>query len=75
LGAASLDVFFDEPQVPDALLSLGNLVLTPHIASATDEAMSPMGPRSPMGQCVIDNLTSRFDGTGALTAVAQVWLG
>ena len=64
LGSAGLDVFFDEPTVPKALLALDNVVLTPHIASSTEETMRAMG------QCVADNLNSWFDGKGALTAIA-----
>ncbi len=64
MGAAGLDVFFDEPNVPSALLALDNVVLTPHIASSTDETMRAMG------QCVADNLNSWFDGKGALTSIA-----
>ncbi len=64
LGAAGLDVFFDEPKVPTKLLELDNVVLTPHIASSTEETMRAMGA------CVIDNLASWFSGRGALTPVA-----
>ena len=64
LGAAGLDVFEHEPQVPDALLGLDNVVLTPHIASNTEETMRAMG------QCVLDNIRSWFAGKGALTPVA-----
>lgn len=64
LGAAGLDVFFDEPKVPPALLELDNVVLTPHIASSTEETMGAMGA------CVVDNLVSWFSGRGALTPVA-----
>jgi hydroxypyruvate reductase len=64
LGAAGLDVFFDEPKVPAALLERDNVVLTPHIASATEETMGAMGA------CVVDNLVSWFSGRGALTPVA-----
>jgi lactate dehydrogenase-like 2-hydroxyacid dehydrogenase len=64
LGAAGLDVFFDEPKVPAALRELDNVVLTPHIASSTEETMGAMGA------CVVDNLTSWFSGRGALTPVA-----
>jgi hydroxypyruvate reductase len=64
LGAAGLDVFFDEPKVPAALLELDNVVLTPHIASSTEETMGAMGA------CVIDNLVSWFSGRGAVTPVA-----
>ena len=63
LGAAGLDVFENEPQVPDALLGLDNVVLTPHIASNTEETMRAMG------QCVLDNVRSWFAGKGALTPV------
>ena len=40
--AAGLDVFPHEPRVPEDYLSLENVVLTPHIASATDEARRGM---------------------------------
>jgi hydroxypyruvate reductase len=63
LGAAGLDVFFDEPHVPAALRALDNVVLTPHIASSTEETMAAMGA------CVIDNLVSWFSGRGAVTPV------
>jgi lactate dehydrogenase-like 2-hydroxyacid dehydrogenase len=61
LGAAALDVFENEPRVPEALLAMDNVVLTPHIASSTDETMTAMG------ECVLDNLRSWFAGKGALT--------
>jgi hydroxypyruvate reductase len=64
LGAAGLDVFEHEPKVPDALLGLDNVVLTPHIASNTEETMRDMG------QCVLDNLRSWFAGKEPLTPVA-----
>jgi lactate dehydrogenase-like 2-hydroxyacid dehydrogenase len=63
LGAAGLDVFEDEPQVPEALLGLDNVVLTPHIASNTEETMRAMG------ECVLDNVRSWFAGKGAVTPV------
>jgi lactate dehydrogenase-like 2-hydroxyacid dehydrogenase len=63
LGAAGLDVFEDEPQVPEALLGLDNVVLTPHIASNTEETMHAMG------ECVLDNVRSWFAGKGAVTPV------
>jgi hydroxypyruvate reductase len=61
LGAAGLDVFDDEPHVPEGLLGLGNVVLTPHIASSTEETMRAMD------ECVVGNLESWFAGRGALT--------
>jgi hydroxypyruvate reductase len=64
LGAAGLDVLFNEPAVPQALRELDNVVLTPHIASSTEETMAAMGA------CLIDNLISWFAGRGAVTPVA-----
>jgi lactate dehydrogenase-like 2-hydroxyacid dehydrogenase len=63
LGAAGLDVFEDEPRVPEDLLGLDNVVLTPHIASNTEETMRAMG------ECVLDNIRSWFAGKGAVTPV------
>ena len=63
LGGAGLDVFDDEPNVPQALFALDSVVLTPHIASATHET------RQEMAQCVVDNLVSWFSGKGALTPI------
>ena len=63
LGAAGLDVFYDEPAVPDRLLRLDNVVMTPHVASATEETAKAMGDN------VVGNLASWFAGRGALTPV------
>jgi hydroxypyruvate reductase len=43
IAGAALDVFADEPHVPPALLELDNVVLLPHIASATTETREAMG--------------------------------
>jgi len=43
LAGAALDVFADEPNVPQELLPLDNVVLLPHIASATTETREAMG--------------------------------
>lgn len=56
LGGAALDVFEDEPNVPAALLAMDNVMLTPHIASATNET------RRAMGALMIDNLDACFAG-------------
>ena len=64
LGGAALDVFEDEPNVPQALLTMQNVVLTPHIASATNET------RRAMGELMIDNLDAFFSGKPLPTPVA-----
>ena len=51
-----LDVFDDEPNVPQALLDAPNCVLTPHIGSATAQA------RRAMAQLVLDNIAAHFAG-------------
>lgn len=56
LAGAGLDVFAQEPQVPDALRAMDQVVLLPHIASATHET------RAAMAQRVLDNLACFFAG-------------
>lgn len=56
LGAAGLDVFEKEPGVPAELLALDNVVVQPHVGSATHPT------RTAMGQLVIDNLAAFFAG-------------
>ena len=64
LGAASLDVFPDEPNIPESLLKIQkNLILTPHIASATHFT------RMQMGMVLYDNLKALSDGKPFLTPV------
>ncbi len=65
LGWAGLDVYEAEPQVPEALFTMSNVTLLPHVASATVET------RRAMGDLVCDNL-SRFlkDGT-VMTSVPE----
>ncbi len=43
IKAAGLDVFADEPHVPKALLAMENVVLLPHVGSATHETRKAMG--------------------------------
>ena len=64
IGGAGLDVFEREPSVPDALLNADNLVLLPHLGSATRETREAMGFR------VLDNLTAFFDGRAPRDRVA-----
>lgn len=63
LGGAGLDVFAHEPDVPEALRSMENVVLQPHRASATVET------RIAMGELVLANLAAQFGGKALPTAV------
>ncbi|MBZ6077424.1 2-hydroxyacid dehydrogenase [Microvirga puerhi] len=63
--AAGLDVFEHEPQVPQALIDMDNVVLLPHVASGS------IHTRKAMGQLVVDNLVSWFAGKGPLTPVSE----
>ena len=63
LAAAGLDVFEGEPQIYPGLLQLPNVVLTPHIASAT------AATRLKMCQLAADNLLAVLQGKPALTPV------
>ena len=63
--AAGLDVFAAEPNVPDELKTMQNVVLLPHIGSAS------VVTRNAMDQLVVDNLKSWFAGKAPLTPVAE----
>ncbi len=63
IAGAGLDVFEDEPNVPQALLTLPQVILTPHIGSATTET------REAMGRLMLDNLEAFFAGHPLPTAV------
>jgi lactate dehydrogenase-like 2-hydroxyacid dehydrogenase len=63
LGGAGLDVYAKEPNVPQALLDLPNVVLLPHIGSATEET------RLAMEELLLSNLRSFLEGGEVLTAV------
>ena len=64
LGGAALDVFPNEPTVPESLLEIDtNLILTPHMASATHLT------RMKMGMILYDNLIALRDGTPFKTPV------
>jgi lactate dehydrogenase-like 2-hydroxyacid dehydrogenase len=65
IAAAGLDVFADEPQVPDALIALDNVSLLPHVASAS------VPTRDAMADLVADNLIAWFDTGKALTPVPE----
>ena len=63
LGGAGLDVFAGEPKVPEALFAMDNVVLAPHVGSATFET------RRAMSQLVLDNLDAHFAGQPLLTEI------
>jgi lactate dehydrogenase-like 2-hydroxyacid dehydrogenase len=63
--AAGLDVFAAEPSVPDELKTMQNVVLLPHIGSAS------VVTRNAMDQLVVDNLKNWFAGKAPLTPVAE----
>jgi len=63
IAGAGLDVFANEPNVPEALREMPNVVLTPHIGSGTKQT------REAMGQLTFDNLHAHFTGAPLLTPV------
>ena len=63
IKGAGLDVFADEPRVPDSLLEMENVVLQPHQASATEET------RDAMAGLVVANLRAHFHGQPLPTPV------
>jgi glyoxylate reductase len=63
LAAAALDVYENEPEVPAELLELENVVLAPHIGSATSKA------RDGMAELVADNVIAVLEGREPVTPV------
>lgn len=63
--AAGLDVFADEPNVPQALIDLPNATLLPHVGSAS------VYTRDAMADLVVDNLVAWFGSGAPLTPVAE----
>ena len=63
--SAGLDVFADEPRVPQELIDMDHVVLLPHVASASVET------RRAMGQLVVDNLKSWAARKGPITPVPE----
>ena len=63
IAGAALDVFEDEPNVPEALRAMSNVVLTPHVASATWQT------RRAMADLAYGNLQAHFAGKPLLTPV------
>lgn len=64
IAGAGLDVFDNEPHVPEAFFTMDNVVLLPHIGTATAET------RKKMGQLVLLNLRAHFNGEPLKTPVA-----
>ena len=63
--SAGLDVFADEPRVPQELIAMDHVVLLPHVGSASHYT------RRAMGQLLVDNLASWAKGAGPLTPVPE----
>ena len=62
---AGLDVFDEEPHVPQALIDMAHIALAPHVGSASHHT------RDAMAQLVVDNMVSFAEGRGPLTPVAE----
>ncbi|WP_046116527.1 2-hydroxyacid dehydrogenase [Ensifer aridi] len=65
IAGAGLDVFENEPHVPEALLALPNVTLLPHVASAS------VVTRNAMADLVVDNLKAWFSTGEPLTPVVE----
>ena len=66
IKAAGLDVFADEPHIPAPLLKMDNVVLLPHVGSATHET------RQAMGDLCRANLDAWFAGKPVLTLIPEL---
>ncbi|MCX5046470.1 2-hydroxyacid dehydrogenase [Aldersonia sp. NBC_00410] len=66
LAGAGLDVFADEPNVPERLLGLDNVVLLPHVGSGTVET------RAAMEALTLSNLDEFLSSGTLVTPVVQV---
>jgi len=65
IAGAGLDVFADEPRVPSALWSLPQVVLTPHMASATAQT------RQAMADLAFANMRAALEGQPLITPVPE----
>ena len=63
--SAGLDVFVNEPEVPQELIAMDHVVLFPHLGSASEYT------RRAMDQLVVDNLLAWFSGKPPLTPVPE----
>lgn len=66
IAGAGLDVFENEPNVPARLLALPNVVVTPHVGSATGQT------RHAMADLAMDNLQAHFGGKPLLSPVPEM---
>jgi len=66
IAGAGLDVFANEPHVPEALWTLPNVVLTPHMASATVQT------RQAMADLAFANMVAGVEGQPVLTMVLEL---
>jgi len=66
IKGAGLDVFADEPHIPAELFALDNVVLLPHVGSATRET------RQAMGDLCKANLDAWFAGKSVLTLIPEL---
>lgn len=65
IGGAGLDVFANEPKVPQELFQLDNVVMQPHLGSATDYT------RNKMGELCLANVEAYFAGKPLVTEVVK----
>jgi len=66
IKGAGLDVFADEPHIPAPLFKMDNVVLLPHVGSATHET------RQAMGDLCRANLDAWFAGKPVLTLISEL---
>jgi hydroxypyruvate reductase len=66
LGGAGLDVFADEHNIPEELMKMDNVVLLPHVGSATKET------RRRMAELVVANLAAHFAGKPVVKLIPEL---
>ena len=66
IKGAGLDVFADEPHIPAAMMTMDNVVLLPHVGSATNET------RKAMGDLCKANLDAWFRTGKVLTLITEL---
>lgn len=65
IAGAGLDVYADEPNVPEALKTMENVVLLPHVGGATDHVMQAVGA------ALVANVRAFASGNGPLDPVSE----